>query len=178
MATDAFLQFMQGPGGKDIAGETQDSWGTKQKPPPFEITKWGFGASNPATISSATGGAGGGKVEFESFNVTKNIDKATPFLFNTCCVGGHFGQVSLAVRKAGGSTTASGAPYLQWDFKMVFVENITWSGGDDEPTEDIKFRYGAIQFTYSKQAANGTLTKASDAKWSQLLNAAEFVVPE
>lgn len=181
MAVDAFLQFTKKGTAIEVAGETQDK--TFKSPPgggpaAFELIKWSFGASNTATISSATGGAGAGKAEFDAFSITKPVDQATPYLFQTACVGGHYDQVTLWLRKSGGSQTDAGKPYVQWTFKMMFIEKMSWSSGDDQPTEDIQFRYGAIQFVYTPQDTQGQLlpANAKTTSWSQVLNDDEFAV--
>src|SRR5690242_11081014 len=104
MAVDAFLQFTKkGDGSVDLEGETKDETIGKDLPgpKPFQIEDWNFGVSQTLNIGSASGGAGAGKANFEPFHVKKNIDIATPFLFKTCCVGGHYQDVILAVRRAG-----------------------------------------------------------------------------
>jgi type VI secretion system secreted protein Hcp len=176
MAIDAFLRFTDVGNATAVEGETQDKT-FSQKPAAFELQKWSFGASSTSTISSATMGAGSGKAEFDAFTVTKNVDRATPYLFLTSCLGGHYPGVSLMLRKSGGSTTDAGTVYVQWDFKMVFIEKMTWSSGDDAPTEDITFRYGAMRFTYKVQDSKGQLTgKTVESSWSQILNDNEFAV--
>ncbi len=59
---------------------------------------------------------------------------------------------------------------------MVFIEKMQWSSGDDAPTEDITFRYGAIQFSYTPQTAGGTSGTQVQTTWSQILNDQEFAV--
>src|SRR5579859_28731 len=120
MAIDAFLRFTDCGKAVAIEGESQDKTFGKS-PKAFELQKWSFGAANTATIGSASGGAGAGKAEFDPFVVTKTVDQATPKLFLTSCLGGHYKQASLFIRKSGGSQTDSGTVYVQWDFKMVFI---------------------------------------------------------
>jgi type VI protein secretion system component Hcp len=177
MAIDAFLQFTKSGLATEIKGETQDAiFGKKMSPPAFEIQQWSFGAANQSTIGSATVGAGGGKASFEPFKVTKNVDTATPFLFTTCCAGGHYPELTLWVRKTGTSTTTGGDWYLQWIFKMAFVSNVAWSNGDPQPTEEVTFVYGAIQFSYKEQKKEGDLKADVHTSWSQVLNNDEFEV--
>jgi|ERR1700676_1851573 len=40
-----------------------------------------FTVENPTTIGSSSGGAGGGKVVFQPFTITKNVDTASPNFF-------------------------------------------------------------------------------------------------
>jgi len=176
MAIDAFLQFTKNDKAVQIDGETQDR--RFQKPPEggpacFELQNWSFGTTNDASISSASMGAGSGKAKFDPFSVTKAIDNATPFLFHTLCTGGHYPLLTLWIRKSGASVDnkSSGDWYLQWQFAMAFVQEITWSHNDPAPTEDVKFVYGAIQFKYKQQMSNGQLLSAKEQMWSQVLNA-------
>jgi len=178
MAIDAFLQFTKSGMAVKIEGETQDAYFRKLDPPAFEIQQWSFGASNTSTIGSATVGAGAGKASFEPFKVTKNIDRATPYLFQTCCLGGHYEELTLWVRKSGtdSSNKTGGDWYLQWQFKMAFVSNVSWSNGDPMPTEEVSFVYGAIRFTYKAQKSTGALAGDPHSEWSQTLNASEYAV--
>lgn len=176
MAIDAFLQFTQTGRWPKIEGETQDAYFQKPKEGNgvrcFELQNWSFGTTNAASITSASTGAGSGKATFDAFSVTKAIDNATPALFRNLCVGGHYDLLTLWVRKAGGDTKAAGDWYLQWQFAMVFVQEMNWSHNDPAPTEDVKFVYGAMQFQYRAQTPGGGMsTKLHKQQWSQVLNA-------
>ena len=180
MAIDAFLQFTDAGSAQKVEGESQDaSFGQSLSPPCFELQNWDFGTTNAASISSATAGAGSGKATFNEFHIVKNIDNGTPHLFKTLCEGGHYPELTLWIRKAGvrqGGMTKDDW-YLQWKFKMAFVKEINWSHADPAPTEDVKFVYGAIQFSYKKQAKGGSLEAPKIASWSQVLNNKEYSVP-
>src|SRR5271155_5353517 len=146
MAVDAFLQFTKtGATGIVLNGETRDQAMGKLTPVPFEILEWKMAVTNPVNIGSASGGGGAGKVKFEPFTVKKSIDTASPLCYLTCCAGGHFDAVTLMLRRAGGNAQQSGDVYVQFDFRMVVVGQITWSHGD-VPTEDINFEAGAVKF--------------------------------
>jgi type VI secretion system secreted protein Hcp len=181
MAIDAFLQFTETGGvAPDLAGETQDKYFSKPPSGPacFELKNWGFGASNTASISSMSGGAGSGKATFAEFNVVKMVDIATPSLFHTLCVGGHYKTLTLWIRKSGGDPKAAGAPYLEWKFAMAFVKDVTWSHDDAGPTETVNFVYGAMRFSYKQQATTGQIGVSGEkaTEWSQVLNAKVFDV--
>src|SRR5215469_6389743 len=128
-----------------------------------------------------------GKVEFQPFKITKQVDKASPDFFMTCCQGGHYEKCSLFIRKSGGAAGRSGVIYLKFDFLMVFVTEIGWSHDDTAPKEEITFDYGAVRVSYSRQLKSGQLEQAIDASfdatgkqyasWSKLLNSKEFEVP-
>ena len=181
MAIDAFLQFTkEGSAGEKVEGESQDAFFGKggQTPACFELQNWDFGTTNAASISSATMGAGSGKATFNPFHIVKTIDNGTPALFKTLCQGGHYPELTLWIRKAGGQKGSAGDWYLQWKFAMAFVQEINWSHADPAPTEDVKFVYGAIQFSYRQQKPDGSIDKSpKETAWSQVLNNNTFVVP-
>ena len=176
MALDAFLQITKGGGtaAPDILGETLDREMRKLNPAPFDLQNWSFGISQDVNIGSASGGVGAGKVNFDPFKVTKAIDKSSPSFFGTMCQGGHFESAKLMVRKAGAVAGQSGGIYLQFDFLLVFVTNISWSHGDPAPTEEITFEYGALQVNYHEQAKQGQLQPVKQTKWSRVLNSDNF----
>jgi type VI secretion system secreted protein Hcp len=177
MAFDAFLVFESaGAGAVEITGETQDSQ-MKDKGA-FEIDSFGFGIENTINIGSRSGGAGAGKVQFNDFTVSKKTDSGSAGLFRTCCSGGHYGDVELILRRSGGEREKSGSPFLVYKFKLVAVKSVNWNGsdGDDVPTEEVVFEYGAIQIEYTPQKADGSAGATDEQKWSRVKNAAEFSV--
>lgn len=135
------------------------------------IESFTMGAMNPATIGSATGGAGAGKVSLSPISLIKKTDKASPILFQNCCSGVHSPTATIALNKAGG---AAAVKYLQYDLKEVFIESISWSGssgGDDTPTESVSLAYGSINVTYTPQKVDGTPDAAVIAGWDVKANA-------
>jgi type VI secretion system secreted protein Hcp len=168
MAVDAFLSLVPKPGAKAVAGESQDKTYGKTA---FEIKDFEIGVENPTTIGSATGGAGAGKVKFNEFQVKKNLDTASPVLFQNCAAGQHYDHAILYCRKAGTSPTGSGKAYLTFVFTTVFTTKVEWSGpGDEGPEETITFVYGTMQVKYQVQQKDGTLGPATVGEWSQVTN--------
>lgn len=90
-AVDAFIWF------DDVKGPST------VQPGAIELTSFSWGASNPTTIGSATGGSGAGKGRVSEIVITKSTDSASPVLMRACASGKHFPTVTL--RKAGGSET-------------------------------------------------------------------------
>lgn len=169
MAYDAFM-WLEGPNsGKPVEGETQDKTMSAKKA--FEIYSFSFGASNPVTIGSTAGGAGGGKVSISSFNIMKKTDSASPGLFLNCCMGSHFDKAEVVLRKAGGQAVE----YIKYHFGTVFVESVQWSGssgGDDTPTESVSFAFGQFTLEYLPQTAKGSGgSKPMTADWDMVKNA-------
>jgi type VI secretion system secreted protein Hcp len=84
-----------------------------------------------ALRSSATGGAGAGKVHVHDFSFTKKVDKASPVLMKACTKGQHFPTATLSVRKAGGGQQE----YLVIKLQDVVVSSYRTGGGAGAPTE-------------------------------------------
>lgn len=165
MAFDAFM-WLEG-GNPPANGETTDA--TYKDKKAFEIYSFSWGASNPVTIGSASGGAGAGKVSLSSFNIMKKTDSSSTALFANCCAGTHFDKAHVVLRKAGGTQL----PYLTYDFEEVFVDSVQWSGssgGDDTPTESVSFAFGKVNLEYSPQSTKGGESKKVTAVWDLRAN--------
>jgi type VI secretion system secreted protein Hcp len=156
-AVDAFIWFDHPSAGvARFTGENPGNTGAGPSNSAFEIKDFSFGVENPTTIGSATGGAGAGKVKFHEFVIKKTIDSASPAFFKNCVAGVHYKTVTIEMRKAGGDPKSAGKPYLQYQFKNVFVSKINWSGpGDEGPQESITFDYGKFRVKYEKHETIG-----------------------
>jgi len=192
MAFDTYMAFMT-PDDKLVPGESQvvvgtDALGTDATSATtklsagnvFEISDFSFSIEQVLNISSSTSGAGAGKVTFEPFSITRVTDRASPQLFTMCCAGQHFKYVSLFLRKAGaaatGTSVSSGATFLRFDFALVAVKSISWSGsdGDESPKEEVQFEFGALQVRYAQQNADGSLQAAKTGAWNKVQNNNKF----
>jgi len=179
MSFDAYMHFDHAGGVACIEtkGESQASgyegW--------LEIKSFGFGIETVINMSSASGGAGAGRADFKEFTVTKQVDTCSAPLVKTCVQGGHYKNVKLFLQKMGAASGRTGDPYLKYNFKMVAVQSVEWSGssGDDVPEETVIFQYGAIKVEYIPQLASGALDKSNTmmATWSRMFNNDTFGVP-
>lgn len=173
MAFDAFLNFVPAGAADAITGESTDTqfkgW--------FEIKEFSFGIENTVNITSASTGAGAGKAEFKEFTIKKQTDKASPSLAITCGQGGHYELVQLRLRKSGvKSSGGAGDVYLAYDFKLVAVKSVEWSGssGDDVPEETVIFEYGALKIGYKPQDKTGKLGNVIERSWCKVTNNQDF----
>lgn len=177
MAIDAFLYFPRKASIK-VEGESTDTEFNAKGA--FELKTFGFGATNSLTIGSSTGGGGGGKTDFNPFDVSKVVDTASCPLYQVLTLSQHIPEAVLELRRAGSSDTKSGATFLKIHFLTVVVSSITWAGDEETVTEDLQFEYGAMKIEYSMQDKAGKLRKASgdkgEAKWSRVLNAPKYQV--
>jgi len=162
----AFDTYMQIDGGSKVKGEAKakglegEGW--------FEIFSFSFGASNPTTVGSSSGGLSAGKVSVSSFNVMKKSEGASATLFGACCTGEHYKKATVVLRKATGDSGKQ-QTFLQYDFTDLMVESIQWSGsngGDDTPAESVSFAFASVTITYYKQDSDtGAMTKDNTASW-------------
>ena len=191
MAFDSYMQF-QDASGNWLQGELQvkvsddKPLGTDIKEDHvFEIDDFNFDIEQVLNIGSQSSGAGAGKVTFNPFTVTRKTDRASPKLFTMCCAGQHFKVVSLYLRRAGAGgtsltasegTISSGGTFLRFDFALVAIKSISWSGsdGDEAPKEEVAFEYGALQVRYSQQDEKGMLMAAIPGTWNRVYNNNSF----
>ena len=134
----------------------------------FELSSFTLDAMNPATIGSATSGAGAGKVTFQNFQFTKPLDKYSAELFQDLASGTHLAQVEIVIRKPGANGMED--PVVQYLLKTVFLTNIHVSGESRNATETIQGVFGAIQFVLYGQTGSGAPTVSSAGGWSQITN--------
>ncbi len=135
----------------------------------FEVDTFDFDVEQTINMSSQASGAGAGKIQFNPFKITRKIDKASPTFFQMACQGRTFQQVNLGFRKASG-VTASGLFFLRFDFVMVAIKTISWSHGDDSPTENLEFEYGGLGVVYSQQNLDGSMMTPIGNAWNKLKN--------
>lgn len=174
MAFDAFLYF---PDDKSkVPGETQDE--DMKKLGAFELISFSFGAENNINIGSMSSGGGAGKATFKEFNITKKTDTGSCGIFSNLVTGTHFGKAVLELRRSGGAGGKSGATFLKFQFLLVMVQDIEWSGsdGDDVCEESVTFQYGAIRIEYSQQDMKGAMKMTHDSEWSRVKNSAVFKI--
>lgn len=107
----------------------------------IEIHSWSWGATQ-TVIRSGSGGVGAGKVQFQDFHFTKQVDKSSAKLFRACATGQHFPSATLVVRKKGGGQQE----YLIVKFSDVLVTSYSsgGSGSDALPVETISFNVGEV----------------------------------
>ncbi len=172
MAFDAFCYFP----GSDVEGETQDKAMKSNKA--FEILSFEIGAENNINIGSISSGGGAGKATFKELTITKKTDLGSCALFSKLCEGNHFDDMVIELRRSGGVAGSSGQTFLKWEFKLVMVQDISWSGsdGDDICEETLVLQYGAMKVTYTQQNEQGKKGAEKSGEWSRVLNQANLAV--
>jgi type VI secretion system secreted protein Hcp len=167
-----------------IDGEAQDSKFKGQ----IDVLQFSFHANQGGT-SHVGGGGGKGRVALGDITITKNLDKASPALFQYCCSGQPITKAVLTSRKAGkdqqpyyvvtmtdvlvsshatGNTGDAATPTIPGRSTRVPLAADDWLA-----TESITLNYSTISIAYSEQAADGSvkgaITKGWDAKQNKTI---------
>ena len=122
------------------------------------ILSYSIGASNPATIAVAGGGAGAGKATFSSLTMMKGVDAASTALFKALATGEHFKEATLTAHWGSGATAAT----MTYKLESVVVESIQQSGSSGTPTESLSLAFrqddmevhGSVQHHQRKLGSN------------------------
>jgi type VI secretion system secreted protein Hcp len=161
MASDAFLKV------DSVTGESTATNHTGE----MEILSFSFGASNPSSVGSQSGGSGTGKVSLSSFTVSKLTDSGSCALFNACCTGTAFASAVVTLQIATG--TGGQLPYLVYTFSNIYVDSINWGGsgdGSSKASETVSFSFASVSIAYSQQAADGSVSPTGNASWNVTTN--------
>ncbi len=163
MPYDMFLQ---------IDGVKGDSTDDKHKDW-IEVTSYNHGVCQAAGASlSAQGAHTGGRADHGDFSLTKRLDSASPNLSLYCCTGKHIPEISIEMCRAMGDKTV----FMTYKFKDTIVSSVTQTGASDSedpiPMEEITFRYGQINWAYTKTDITGGGKKGAEIKagWSTMMN--------
>jgi|SRR5215472_10892289 len=190
MAIEIFLVIPQDPSNPPIAEDAHADAAVAAAFPNatvIPVNSFALGASNPAEIAAASGGAGAGKVSLSDLTITKNVDKASPSLFSACASGRHFATAQLYLRQlagpgAGGPGAGgpgAGGPgattFLAYEFQMVFIVAISWSGsaGDGLPSEAVSLGYQRVVVAYKQQGAPGSPGPTTQSGWDVITNTSD-----
>jgi type VI secretion system Hcp family effector len=90
MPSDYLLQI------EGIKGESKDS----KHPNTIEVESFSWGNTNDGSAGHGSG-AGAGKVHFQDFHFTSQVNKASAELMIACATGKHIKKAQLFVRKQG-----------------------------------------------------------------------------
>ncbi|MDD3482820.1 type VI secretion system tube protein Hcp [Azovibrio restrictus] len=158
MAFDAFLKVDGIPG--ESTDDKHKDW--------IEILSYHQGVSQPASATaSSVGGASAERVNFGALSISKQVDKASPKLFEACCTGKHIKEVIIEVCRSGGDKQK----YLEIRLEQVIVSNYVQDGGGEFPHEGISLSAGKYKMIYSQQKrSDGSLGGNVAGGWDLTAN--------
>ena len=144
MAADIFAKI------GDIKGESID---VKHKDE-VEVLSWSWGLQQSGSSTQGSGG-GAGKANFNDFNFTHHIDKASPVLLKACATGEHIKEATVTVRKAGKGQQE----FLIIKMNDIIITGVAPSGaGDGAATaEHVALQFAKVDLEYKPQKADGSL---------------------
>ena len=158
MASDIFAKI------GDIKGESID----KDHPGEIDVQSFSWGVSQTGTLAHG-GGGGEGKAQFNDFNFTSNVSKASPSLFFACASGEHIKDATITVRKAGKGQQE----YLILKMTDVLISSYQTGGsGQSEsvPVDQVSMAFAKIEFTYKPQNEDGSLDAGITSGWDLKAN--------
>jgi type VI secretion system secreted protein Hcp len=158
MAVDYYLK-VDGMPGEATTKNFQDQ---------IRLLSFSWGGSQTSSVAGNKG-SGAGKVDLAGLSVTKELDKASPKLFNSLCSGTHIKSATLSATKAGAGG-GTGGVFLKITLGELFVTSLHTSAASEIPTESVSFSYNTIRIEYSTQDDNGVLTVAGDVSYDLKAN--------
>ena len=163
MALNAFANF------DGIPGECTD----KAHPDWVTILEMGHAATQEKSPTAAdTGGPAAAKTSHAPFRLRKNIDKATPILWEKCSGGAVIPTVKIEMMRPSDSGD-SAEKILEIEMDSVIVSKVDLAGkedGKDVPSEWVDLSYKAINWTYHVQGRDGKMGGTVPAKWNLSTN--------
>lgn len=125
----------------------------------IEVLSWSWGVAQTTT---AAGAGGGGRIAVAGrATVVKQIDKATPKLFERCAHGAVFPLVIVHLTREGGQT------YLTYELTNVMVSSISHEDvdGDGVPVETLELALGGARLIHTQFDAAGRAIGEVSAEW-------------
>lgn len=170
MAFDAYLYVFGAPG-----ESTSNLTDKPMQIVPIELKSYDLGVTMAAAPSrSGFTGAVTGRAKFNEFSCEKNIDLASAVLCFYCASGKHIAEIYCDIYRAAGDKKVKFVSIIYKD--AVITEcSVKASGGDDLPTETLKFNYGSVEFKYTQtdHATGAATSNKTRMLWSQLTNKGE-----
>lgn len=156
MAVDMFIKI------GDIKGEAVDKATEKNHADEITVRSWHWGMSQQGSSHHGSG-AGTGRADVQDLSFTHYIDLATPNLIKFCCMGKHFPEALLTLRKSGTALVE----YMKIAMKDVTISGVTTGtpGEGDLLTETVSLHFTKFQVDYTSQKATGAPDKTVVATW-------------
>lgn len=124
-------------------------------------------------VASTSGGHTVGRTEHGDLIVTKEIDSASPMLYQALSGGTTFQSAQIDVYRAAGDGRR--VKYLEISLKNVIIAHVNFAiDGGPLPLESFSLRYAAIQWKYVKQGIDGGQAGVTQGMWSLTKNDKTF----
>jgi type VI secretion system secreted protein Hcp len=163
MAFDGFMKI-EGAPGESLDAKHKD-W--------IELLSYGHSVEQPVSkTASSSGGASAERVNLGAFFITKQVDKASPKLFDMSVTGKHIKSIVIEICR---STGGEKLKYYEIKMEQVLISNYSHNGNNagtaEFPTETILFVPGKINVTYVQQKrTDGQAGGQIAAGWDAMQN--------
>jgi type VI secretion system secreted protein Hcp len=115
------------------------------------------------TTADRGGGLGAGRVKYDTLQLKKVVDLATPKLFEACSKGTHIPKAELSYKKAG----TEQRPYLVVKLEDILITSVTIGTNSEglvegraeggNPVETVEISFTKIEMEYKEQKKGGEL---------------------
>ncbi|WP_186271559.1 Hcp family type VI secretion system effector [Burkholderia gladioli] len=165
---DIYLNF----GNPAIKGESQD----KDHANWIELKSWDWSVTQPRSATSSTsGGHTAERCEHSDMVFTKELDMASPLLYQHASGGTTFDEVSIDFMRSDGE--GKRVKYLEIKLKYVIISSVTPSvQAEGLPVEQFSLKYAAVQWKQTKQNIGGNQGGNTQGAWSLTKNDKTYAV--
>jgi len=157
---DIYVEFK----GSDIKGDSRDQKHKDQ----VEVATWSHSIKQPkSATASGSGGHTAERCEHGEMVFTKDIDGASPKLYQACSSGLVVNDVVVYFYRAFGGKNTTGNPngtqnrhqYMKIELKNVLVSSVSPNvSGEGIPSETFALKYSAVKWTYDELNIDGNKT--------------------
>ncbi len=132
----------------------------------LKINSFSSDVEQTLSIGSQSTGAGAGRVTFNPFSITKQVDATSSVLFQLAASGTPFKTAEVFL------TNQSGAIITRYLFKLVAVKTVAWTASSDSESamESVSFEYGGLIVTANTQSPDGKLIAGTPMGWNRVRN--------
>lgn len=162
---DIYVKFTKKTNSKDIPGESLDSdhkdW--------VEVTTWMQGIYQPmSTTSSTAGGHASERCEHVPMTFTKDVDKASVYLWEACSAAYAY-DVEIQFFRATGTVRTN---YLTIKLTNAIVSSVqTHVAAEGLPSETFTLKYAKVVWGHKGSKTDGSANVGNDAaSWDLSLN--------
>ncbi len=154
---DIYVKFTKKTNSKDIIGESTDSdhkdW--------LEVTSWTQGIQQPTSATASTaGGHSAERCEHAPMMFTKDVDKASVYLWEACSAAYAY-DVEIQFFRASGTVRTN---YLTIKLTNAIVSSVQTSATSNGlPMETFMLKYAKIVWAHKGSKADGTANLGNDA---------------
>ena len=120
----------------------------------IDVLSWSFGMSQSASAHIGGGGSQA-QANVQDLSFVKWVDKSTPALMHSCCVGKHVSKAELHCTKASGDNKALEYIIIKMDDVIISSLSTGGSGGEDRMTENVSLNFAKVEYQYTVQTKEG-----------------------